>query len=295
MAINLALNNNFIANLANSPSLLGAFHGSYGIGATVAPLIATSMVSHGLVWSRFYILALVLTTFNLVFAVWAFWKFEDDSPGPLLTALDRTASGRPAAEPTKMQLLRKALKNKVTILGAMFVFAYQGAEVSISGWVISFLINYRNGNPADVGYVTAGFWGGITLGRFVLVQPAHRLGEKYFVSAAVALSVVFQLLVWFVPNIIGDAVAVSILGLLLGPVYPCIVVVFTKLMDRRLQMSSMSLIYGAGSSGGAVAPFATGMGAQIVGTWVLHPVCIGLFVVMETSWFLLPRIRKRTE
>jgi hypothetical protein len=30
--------------------------------------------------------------------------------------------------------------------------------VSISGWIISYLINYRDGDPAKVGYVTAGFW-----------------------------------------------------------------------------------------------------------------------------------------
>ena len=51
-----------------------------------------------------------------------------------------------------------ALQNKVTVIGALFIFAYQGAEVAVSGWIISYLINYRDGDPAKVGYVTAGFW-----------------------------------------------------------------------------------------------------------------------------------------
>jgi len=62
------------------------------------------------------------------------------------------------SQPSKRSLLVEALKNPVTIIGALFTFAYQGAEVSISGWVISFLITERSGDPAKVGYVTAGFW-----------------------------------------------------------------------------------------------------------------------------------------
>ncbi|KAI4127565.1 MAG: hypothetical protein LQ347_004550, partial [Umbilicaria vellea] len=47
LALNLALNNVFCANLANPTGTLGAFHGSYGLGGTVGPLIATALVSNG--------------------------------------------------------------------------------------------------------------------------------------------------------------------------------------------------------------------------------------------------------
>lgn len=97
------------------------------------------------------------------------------------------------------------------------------------------------------------------------------------------------------PNVIGEAVAVSIVGLLLGPVYPCAMAVFTRLIDRRLQMSSLAAVSALGSSGGAVAPFFTGLLAQSSGTWVLHPVCIGLFGGMLACWGLLPRGTKRRE
>ncbi|KAI9821840.1 MAG: hypothetical protein M1827_002422 [Pycnora praestabilis] len=208
MATNLGLNNVFCANLANSTTTLGIFHGSYGIGATIAPLMATAMVSHGIRWSHYYLISLGVTSVNLIFAGWSFWHYERDGPPRLLSALERTAS-RHAAQamgaPTKMQLLQQAIKNKVTILGALYIFAYQGAEVSISGWVISFLISYRNGNPAAVGYVTSGFWAGVAIGRFILTHPAQRLGERPFLFAVVAGALAFQLLVWLIPNVIGDA------------------------------------------------------------------------------------------
>lgn len=298
MAINLALNNVFCANLHPSTVTLGSAHGSYGIGGIIGPIIATAMVSHGLLWSRFYFITLGLRLFCIASAGWAFWSYEEEAPTRLLTALGRTASRRDvieAGEPSKTQLTKQALKSQVTLVGALFIFAYQGAEVSISGWVISFLISYRNGDPARIGYVTAGFWAGITLGRFVLTHVAHRVGERSFVIGMTAGAMAFQLLVWLVPNVIGDAVAVAVLGLLLGPVYPCAQTIFAKLLPRNVQMTAVGFIASAGSSGGAVAPFTTGLLAQAVGTYVLHPVCIGLFVVMLICWFVLPRARKRTE
>ncbi|KAL8745503.1 MAG: hypothetical protein Q9190_002355 [Brigantiaea leucoxantha] len=288
IAFNLALNNVFCANLANSTTALGCFHGSYGIGGTIGPLMATALVSTGRKWSTFYFISLGVAVANLVFAYWAFRTYEQDN-STQTSQLMRTKSGRQSTP------LKEALRNKTTILGSLFIFAYQGAEVSISGWVISFLISYRHSSPSRVGYVTAGFWAGITIGRFVLSHPAHRIGEKIAVVGLIVGAVLFQLLVWLVPNMIGEAVAVSIVGLLLGPVYPCSTAVYSKLLPRRLQVSSLAAVSALGSSGGAVAPFFTGLLAQQVGTWVLHPICIGLFAGMLGLWLGLPRMGKRRE
>ena len=300
MAINLAISNVFTANLHNSTKMLGAMHGSYGVGGTIGPLMATAMVTSGhLLWSRFYLLTLSVTLFNLAFAGWSFWNYEAESGQTLLINNEQTTSGTQNTEQVQktgmFRTMGNALKSKTVLLGSLFIFAYQGAEVSISGWVISFLITFRNGDPASVGYVTAGFWAGITLGRFLLSHPAHKIGEKFFVYGVVIGAAAFQLLVWLVPNVIGNAVAVSIVGLLLGPVYPCATVIFSRAINRKDQVSSLSVISAFGSSGGAVAPFTTGILAQATGTFVLHPIAIGLFGVMLVCWYCLPNPRKRTE
>jgi fucose permease len=268
-----------------------------------APLMATAMITTGgLLWSRFYLITLSVTVFNLVFAGWSFWHYESEAGQDLLTAAQRTVSrtenspiGNQIKDPGQFATMLKVFKSKTVILGALFIFAYQGAEVSISGWVISFLISTRHGNPSTVGYVTSGFWGGITLGRFLLSHPAHKIGEKLFVYGMIVGAAVFELLVWQVPNVVGDAVAVAIVGLLLGPVYPCATVIFSRAIGRKDQMSSLSVISAFGSSGGAVAPFTTGILAQAAGTFVLHPIAIGLFAAMLVCWYGLPNVRKRTE
>lgn len=298
MAFNLTLNNTFCANLANATGILGFLHGSYGIGGTVGPLIATAFVSHGHEWSVFYFVALGLAGLNALAAYFAFRTYEIDNPINSTTVAPQPTSSHFRNGPniiSKSRLLKEALRNRTTILGALFIFAYQGAEVSISGWVISFLISYRNSDLSRAGYVTAGFWGGITLGRFLLSHAAHKIGEKVAVAGLLVGASAFQVLVWKIPNVVGDAVAVSIVGLLLGPIYPCATAVVSRLVGRRLQMSSLAAVSALGSSGGAVAPFFTGLLAQQVGTWVLHPICISLFAGMLLCWGGLPTVRKRSE
>lgn len=295
MSLNLAIANHFSGSMRNSTAVLGVMHGSYGVGATVGPLIATSIVAvaHA-IWSRFYFITLGTAVFNAFFAYWAFIGYEKEVAPQVLVAPDE--AGRPAPNPaSNLAGMFSALSSRVVLLGALFIFAYQGAEVSISGWVISFLLTSRNGDPSRVGYVTAGFWGGVTLGRFLLSAPAHKVGEKKFVYGVVVGAAVFELLVWLVPNVVGDAVAVAVVGLLLGPVYPCAASVFMRGMSRSEQVRGLGVISAFGSSGGAAAPFATGLLAQVVGTFVLNPIAIFLFGVMIACWYGQPDRPKRTE
>ncbi|KAJ9138121.1 Bypass of stop codon protein 6 [Pleurostoma richardsiae] len=294
MSVTIAMGNVFCGSLHNGTTMLGAMHGSYGIGGIVGPLIATAIVTIGHAsWARYYLITLGLAVINCGFAAYVFWGYEKDMSRQALISqpsLDRVSSPR-----ARLAGMFTAFSSRVVLLGALFIFAYQGAEVSISGWVISFLINTRKGDPSSVGYVTSGFWAGITIGRFVLAAPAHRIGEKVFVYGLVIGATIFEILVWWVPNVIGDAISVAIVGLLLGPVYPCAAAVFMRTMSRSEQITGLGVISAFGSSGGAAAPFTTGILAQAVGTFVLHPVAIALFAVMLICWYGLPSDRKRNE
>ncbi|KAF7559648.1 hypothetical protein G7046_g4506 [Stylonectria norvegica] len=289
IAVNVAMGNIFCGGLQNGTFMLGLLHGSYGVGGTTGPLIATALVTvAGTAWTRYYIITFGIGVVTVALSVWSFWGYERE--------MSPAARARESTPGDSMVVgMLSAIKLRVVLLGSVFIFAYQGAEVSISGWVISFLINARGGDPSSVGYVSAGFWGGITLGRFLLSGPAARIGEKVFVYGLILGALAFQILVWWVPNIVGNAVAVSIVGLLLGPVYPCAAAVFMRCMSRREALSGMGTISACGSLGGAVAPFVTGMLAQVVGTWVLHPIVIFLFVVMLACWYGIPSKMKRTE
>ena len=294
ISVNLAVGNLFCGSLRNGTTALGAMHGAYGLGGTIGPLISTSLVARwGVVWSRYYFIPLGLAAFNAVFGAWAYWRYEQEL-GPAHPLVNPHG---PSASSTTSRItgMCQTLPSRIVLLGALFIFAYQGAEVSISGWIISFLITTRGGDPSSIGYVTAGFWAGITIGRFALTAPAQRVGERTFVYVVVIGAAAFEFIVWFVPNIIGNAVAVALVGLLLGPVYPCAAAVFMRNMSRTEKLTGMGIIAAFGSSGGAVAPFTTGIMAQAVGTFVLHPISIALFGVMLGCWYGLPPRRNRVE
>jgi fucose permease len=130
----------------------------YGVGGTMGPLIATSFVRGGYHWSTFYFIPLGIAALCLGWCGWAFLGYEKD------TTLHHSpeTGGTP---PSRFARSKKVFTSKPTIFGAMFIFAYQGAEVAISGWIVSFLVSYRGGDLSQVGYVTSGFWAGITLGK----------------------------------------------------------------------------------------------------------------------------------
>ena len=55
--------------------------------------------------------------------------------------------------------LKQILGLKVVHLLAFFIMAYVGVEVTIGGWIVTFVIDKR-GAGASAGYLTSGFFGG---------------------------------------------------------------------------------------------------------------------------------------
>lgn len=81
------------------------------------------MVSKGVRWSHFYFITLAMTLSSILFMGWSYKGFEKDAAVQLLTNLERTASRQASAlgEPTKLQLLKRAVRNRTTLLGAVFI------------------------------------------------------------------------------------------------------------------------------------------------------------------------------
>lgn len=170
----------------------------------------------------------------------------------------------------------------------------------------------RNGTPSKVGYVASGFWGGLALGRAALADITNKLGERRMVFIYIVAALVMQLMFWFVPNIIADAVVVSFLGFFIAPFFPAGISVLTKLLPKELHVASIGknlmdtqregrILTGLGfastigQAGSAAFPFLTGAIASKVGVIVLQPIMIGLLAGMFILWGLVPRVRKVTE
>lgn len=60
---------------------------------------------------------------------------------------------------------------------AFFILVYVGVEVTIGGWIVTFIIDVRGGG-ASSGYISAGFFGGLCLSLLFLFgnEPEYIFG-----------------------------------------------------------------------------------------------------------------------
>ncbi|KAI9705528.1 MAG: hypothetical protein M1836_006283 [Candelina mexicana] len=277
--------NAWVGNMANANEILGFLHGFFGLGGTLSPLIATTMITKGhLPWYSFYYLMVGLAVFELVASVAAFWnetgaKFRIENPRTTNKKGGRT---------------KEAVANKVTWICAFFLLGYVGIEVALGGWVVEFMIKVRHGDPFASGMTSTGFWLGITIGRVILGFVTAKIGENIAIVTYLSLALGLELLFWLVPQFIISAVAVAFLGFVLGPLFPAAVVATTRLLPKHLHVSAIGFAAAFGGGGGALFPFAVGALAQAKGVQVLQPFVLALLAVILGLWLLLPKMPKET-
>ncbi|ODV82396.1 MFS general substrate transporter [Suhomyces tanzawaensis NRRL Y-17324] len=295
LAMVMAQTNIFLSRLEKQSKYLSFNHGSYGTGATVSPLIATGMVNAGVKWHFFYLVLLAMMAGAGV-ALYLVFQTADEDLKPWDSENSDEMAPPAQLAPLHTNEMILALKSPVTWLLSFFVLFYQGAEVSMAGWIVTFLLDYRHGNSSSVGYVASGFWAGLTIGRLVLTRPLHKsLGLRRSVIVVSMGSIVLVALIWAIPHTIADAVLVALAGILIGPNYPLLITFSARdgLIPRKLQIITLTIMTAFGSSGGALFPFIVGMLSQTSGTYVVMPVFIALYASMILLWVCLPNIERK--
>ncbi|KAL3419143.1 MFS transporter [Phlyctema vagabunda] len=271
----------WIANMANGNQISGFLQASYSLGATVAPLIATAMITRaGLAWYYFYYVLAAGAAIELVMTTLFFWK----QTGPVFR------EENPRDPNIKVGRTREALSNKMTWIFAIFILGYVGAEVSLGGWIVVFMMKVRSADQFSSGISSTGFWAGMTVGRLLLGFVTEKIGERLAVTIYLTLAIGLELIFWLVPSFIVSAVAVALLGFILGPLFPSGTVLITKLLPKHLHVGSIGFATAFGGSGGAIFPFAVGAIAQAKGVRVLQPVILALLAAISSLWLMLPRL-----
>ena len=213
---------------------------------------------------------------------WAFWHKTGDVYRAENSRQSDSKGGR----------TKEALKNKITWMCAAFFFAYVGLEVSLGGWIVTFMIRIRSATHYASGISVTGFWAGMTVGRALLGFITDRYGERRCVTIYLILTLGIELIFWLVPKFIVSAIAVAFLGFFIGPFFPAGIVVSTKLLPKHLHVSAIGFSTAIGGTGGAILPFVVGAIAQAKGVQVLQPIVLALLIALMVLWLSLPRIKK---
>ena len=80
-----------------------------------------------------------------------------------------------------------------------------------------------------------------------------------------------EITVWLVPSLIENAIAVSLVGMVLGPMYPILMMHSTTILPRWLLTGCMGYIASIGQAGSAMLPFLSGLLASKFGIASLQP------------------------
>ncbi|EPQ52157.1 MFS general substrate transporter [Gloeophyllum trabeum ATCC 11539] len=288
IALQDAQANGFVASLKDNPTTkMGIMHAVYGTGALCAPLVATqfAQLRH---WSYHFLCSLgVAASCGVVLSAVFRFKTQDECYAEIGQAANE--SGESAESDYKQIFTLKAVH-----LLAIFSLIYVGVEVTIGGWTVTYVIDTRHGGSSS-GYISSGFFGGLTLGRVALLWVNHKVGERTVLFIYAALALGLELVIWLVPSLIGGAVTVSIVGVLLGPMYPIIMNHSGRILPRWLLTGAIGWIAGLGQAGSALIPFITGAFASRFGITSLQPVLVAMMGCMIAIWAIVPNSPRRPD
>ncbi|KAH8130625.1 hypothetical protein FP744_10003789 [Trichoderma asperellum] len=270
--------NSWFGGLVQGSTVLGFLHGFWGLGATLAPILVSRIVAKVEDWWIFYCMMAGLSCLACIGVTSSFW----DDVG---TGFRR----QPVTPLPNAQGTIKILKNRVTLTLSAFMVLYVGSEVTIGGWLLTFLMNVRKGSHIASSLATSGFWIGITVGRFSLGWITGYVGEKIMVSLYLIIAIVLELVFWLGQEFAVSAVMAALIGVSTGMIMPSGIRMMTKLLPPEKHLVSVGFATAFAVSGSSIFPFAAGALAQVYGVQVLQPVALALFGSQLLLWLFISR------
>ncbi|TFY51343.1 hypothetical protein EVJ58_g10619 [Rhodofomes roseus] len=267
---------------------MGIMHAVYGLGGLCSPLVATQF-SGQRHWSFHYLTSLGVASINtaVLVAVLRF-RTQDECLAEIGQQPPETTSGSNEGK------YRQIFRLRALHLLALFIFIYVGIEVTVGGWIVTYVIDVRAGGPSS-GYISSGFFGGLTLGRVALLWVNKAVGERYVIFIYVLLAIGLELIVWFVPSLIGGAVAVAFVGVVLGPIYPIVMNHSGRILPPWLLTGCIGWIAGFGQAGSAFLPFLTGLLASREGIKTLQPLLVSMMGFLFCLWAIVPNHARKVD
>lgn len=230
--------NTFVASLPVAHRWLGFIHAMYMLGCLTGPFIATPVASNTK-WYFTYAVEAGLGAINLVFVLIAFGsdmrkehkdqlterreegtELEEAVVSPHIEDSNNAANNTTRTRNKQaFQEIKQALRLRSVWLLSLFYFFYLGAVITVSGWVVEYLVQERSGSLSSMGYVPAALSGGGFLGRLLLAEPTHRFGERRMIFLYIVICLALQLMFWLIPNLVAGVVVYVALGFFSGPFF----------------------------------------------------------------------------
>ena len=265
-------------------------HASFGLGATIGPLLVTALLTSGLSWRwALGAMALAQAALVLVFALDSgVWQAE-----PHLVARPKRGNGEahPASGPDARGVRRLTT---ASVPALAFAAVETGIESGAGVWGFVFLTAGRGLSHQAAGVAVAAYWATMFAGRAVLGPVAEHLGPARVLGGAVAgVTAGAALMTIPGPGLLA-VIGMMVLGLAAAPVFP----LFTLTTGQRAEGSgsgasgparTVSRQVAASAIGGAAVPAGLGLAIGAFSARVLVPLLLVTGLVMCGCYHLAVR------
>lgn len=219
-------------------------HANFGLGATLAPLLASGLLQAGFAWSATYLVigalfAVLLPVVVLTRSVWEI-AATDDEPATVSAPVGET------------------LRLTATWVGVALFFFYAGTEISTGQWAFSILTAGRGFDEVTASQWVSIFWGVFTGGRLLMGVVSERVATARLVRWQMSLAVGALLLWWWQPGAWSNPLALGALGLALAPIYPVMMSATPGRVGKRHAANVIGFQSAAASLGAAAIPALAG-------------------------------------
>lgn len=265
-AIDAGMNTYFAINL--SPRLMNWLHASFGLGATLGPILMTTLLSLGVLWRWGYVIVGIvqIAVAFVIFARAGAWQLR--------------AAGEDEAERTRKaerKRLSATLLRPIVWVNIALFFFYAGTEVTAGNWSYTLFTEGRGIPVAVAGFWAGFYWGSFTIGRFVFGIVADQIKVVNAIRLMCIIAIGSAALIWWNPVDWVSFGGLAVLGFVMAPIFPLLVSATPTRLGVADANNAIGFQVAAASLGIAVLPGFAGILAD-----QMHLEIIGPYLVMAS-------------
>jgi len=268
-------------------------HASYGLGATIGPLLVTVLLNNGMGW-RWTIgaMALILAPLAWVFTLTRrSWALPVPALEPATPSTDEGARG-----PSMAAEHRKPLFG-VVLSGLTFAALETGIESGAGIWGYVFLTSGRGLSHVAAGVAVSAYWAMMFVGRAVLGPVAEHVGAaRVLASAVVGVPLGAALMLAPFSSFVA-VLGLMTIGLAAAPLFPLLTLTTGNRMGvGNITGTTRTVSFQVASSaiGAAALPAGIGIVIGALNAKALAPSLLVLGLVLCAVYGLLSRLARRS-
>jgi fucose permease len=273
-AIDAGLNTYAAENF--SPRTMNWLHAAFGLGASVGPLLMSSVISAGQSWRAGY---LIVGVGQLILA----------SAFALTRRRWHAHAEEAQATPTTSAPMMRTLLLPSAWLSILLFFLYTGLEFGAGLWLYTLLTEARGVQPVEAGVWVSVYWGSLTVGRVVSGVIVARISVRTLLQLCMVGAILGVALLWLNFAWWLSLLGVALLGLSLAPMFPSLISLTPARMGPAHSANTIGFQIAAAMLGGSLLVGLFGLIADRLGLETLGPFLLVIAVLLAVVFEVLER------